>query len=146
MKLINSLQQFATVRNWITKGLVALVAIALMWQSSLPLNGTAMAAPSALMATTAANQAKGAADDVREGSKELIRDTKKTVERAANSNASKVDRADDEGGFFERKAQRDQARIEKRASEDAARTEKAVDNSMNAVQGAVEKVKGVFGG
>jgi len=51
--------------------------------------------------------------------------------------------ADDKGSFVERKAQRDQAR-EKRAPEDADRTEKAVDNSMNAVKGAVENIKNAF--
>ncbi len=132
--------------NWLTKTLVTLAAIALLWQSSLMINNTALASPTQLMATTPANQVRGAADEVRDRSKDLIRDTKRNVEKTANRNASKVDEADDTGSFVERKARRDQARIQRRAEEDASRTEKAVDKSMNAVKGAVENIKDAFGG
>ena len=128
-----------------TKALLSLVAIALMWQSSFFLNPTAMAAPTKFLATSAANQVEGAADEVRARSKELIRDSQKNVKKTANRNAAKVNQADDEG-TAERKAMRDQARIERRADEHADRTERAVDDSMDAVKGAVEKVKDVFGG
>jgi hypothetical protein len=145
MKLNNGVKQFSIVGNWIAKALFSLVAIALVWQGSFFSNINAIAAPSTVIATTAANQVKGAADDVRNRSKDLIQDTKKNVERAANRNTAKVDQADDQDSFVERKAQRDRDRIEQRAEEDASRTERAVDNSMNAVKGAVEKVKEAFG-
>lgn len=103
-----------------------------------------MAASTTMIAANVGDQIQGAADEVRARSKDLIRDTQNKVEKTANKNAAKVDQADDEGSFIERKAQRDQARIEKRASEDADRTEKAVDNSMNAVKGAVENIKDAF--
>lgn len=137
-------KQLSAVGNWITKSLLGLVAIALLWQSSFFLNTHAMAAPQTLIAANVANQIEDAADSVRDSSKNLIRDTKGSVERTANRNASRVDQADDEGSFVERKAQRDQSRIERRAEQDASRTEKAVDDSMNAVQGVVENIKDAF--
>lgn len=124
--------------------LLCLAAIAFVWQGTFFLDNNAMAAPAALIAANVGDKIQGAADEVRVRSKDLIRDTQNKVEKTANKNAAKVDQADDEGSFIERKAQRDQARIEKRASEDAARTEKAVDNSMNAVKGAVENIKDAF--
>lgn len=126
------------------KAAMGLIAIALVWQTAFGLNPAAMAAPTGLLATTPADQAKNAADDVRSHSKDFIRDTKNKVQKTANRNAAKVDQADDEGSFVERKAMRDKARVEKRAEEDAARTEKAVDDSMNAVQGVVENIKEAF--
>jgi TolA-binding protein len=145
MKLANGVKQFSILGNWIAKTVFSLVAIALMWQSPFLSNMTAMAVPSAVVATSVPNQVKGTADEVRDRSKELIQDTKKNVERVANRNAAKVDQVDDQGSFVEGKAQRDRARIEQRAEEDAAKTERAVDNSINAVKGAVEKIKDAFG-
>lgn len=146
MKLNYCTKQFSVVSRWMTKALLGLLAIAFVWQGAFCFNTNAMAAPTVLMTANAANQAQDAADTVRDRSKEFIRDTKNKVERTANRNASKVDQADDEGSFVERKAQRDQARIERRAEEDAARTEKAVDDSMNTVKGVVENIKDAFGG
>lgn len=141
MKLQNCTEALSAVKRWVTGALLGLLAISLIWQSSLGLNTSAMAAPATLIAANAADHTQGAADDVRAKSKNLIRDTKAKVEKTANRNASKVDQADDEGSFVERKARRDQARILKRAEEDAARTERAVDKSMNAVKGAAKNVK-----
>lgn len=144
MKQNNGVQQLSVVKNWMTKILFSFVAFFFVWQNSFLLNTTAIAAPVTLIATNAANQIQGTADEVRDRSKQLIRDTKQNVEKTANRNANKVDQADDTGSFVERKAQRDQARIERRAEEDASRTEKAVDDSMNAVKGVVENIKDAF--
>ena len=144
MKLNSCLQRISVVGRWIASSLLCLAAIALVWQGAFFSNTNAMAAPATLIAANVGDQIQGAADEVRVRSKDLIRDTQDKVEKTANKNAAKVDQADDEGSFVERKAQRDKDRIEKRASEDADRTEKAVDNSMNAVKGAVEKIKDAF--
>ena len=132
------------VRRWTANALLCLVAIALVSQGAFFSQPTAMAAPAPVIAADVGDQIKGAADEVRARSKDLIRDTQDKVEKTANKNAAKVDQADDEGSVVERKALRDRDRIEKRASEDADRTEKAVDNSMDAVKGAVEKIKDAF--
>lgn len=124
--------------------LLCLVAIAFVWQGAFFSETNAIAAPATLIAADVGDQIKGAADEVRARSKDLIRDTQDKVEKTANKNAAKVDQADDEGSVVERKALRDRDRIEKRASEDADRTEKAVDNSMNAVKGMVENIKDAF--
>ncbi len=129
--------------NVIGKILFALVASVLVWQSSFFLNTSAMAASSPLFANIG-NKIENAADNVREGSKELIRDSQKNVKETANRNAAKVDQADDKGTAVERKAQRDRSRIEQRADEHAARTEKAVDDSMDGVKGLVENIKDAF--
>ena len=129
--------------NVIGKILFALVASVLVWQSSFFVNTSAMAASSPLFANVG-NKIENAADNVREGSKELIRDSKKNVKETANKNAAKVDQADDKGTAVERKAQRDRSRIEQRADEHAARTEKAVDDSMDGVKGLVENIKDAF--
>ena len=99
---------------------------------------------SSAMAAGLGDQIKDKADDVRAGSKELIRDTQDKVERTANKNAAKVDRADEPGGAAETKAKRDRARIEQRAETHADRTETAVDKSMDAVKNAVDTVKDAF--
>ena len=124
--------------------LLCLVAIAFVWQGAFFSETNAIAAPATLIAADVGDQIKGAADEVRARSKDLIRDTQDKVEKTANKNAAKAEQADDDGSFVERKALRDKDRIEKRASEDADRTEKAVDNSMDAVKGAVEKIKDAF--
>ena len=130
--------------NVIGKILFALVASVLVWQGSFFVNTSAMAASSPLFANVG-NKIENAADNVREGSKELIHDSKKNVKETANRNASKVDQADDKGTAVEQKAQRDRSRIEQRADEHAARTEKAVDDSMDGVKGLVENIKDAFG-
>ena len=126
------------------KTLRCLAAIAFVWQGAFFSETNAIAAPATLIAADVGDQIKGAADEVRARSKDLIRDTQDKVEKTANKNAAKVDQADDEGSVVERKALRDRDRIEKRASEDADRTEKAVDNSMNAVKGMVDNIKDAF--
>jgi uncharacterized phage infection (PIP) family protein YhgE len=139
MKL-NVMTRLSTVGRWIATSLFCLSAIAFVWQGAFVVNTAAVAAPSVLIAD-AGDQVKDAADDVAKGSKNFIRDAADTVKDAANSNATKVDAADDEGTFIERKAKRDRDRIEQRANEDAARTQKAVDESKNAVQRAVDNIK-----
>ena len=136
--------RLSTVGSWLATTLFCLCAITFVWQGAFFSNNSVMAAPATLIAADVGDQVKGAADEVRARSKELIRDTQNKVEKTANKNAAKVDEADDEGSFVERKAKRDKARIEKRAEEDANRTEKAVDNSMNAVKGAVENIEDAF--
>jgi hypothetical protein len=143
MKLNFSVKPFSTLGQRLTNICLCLVAIAFMGQIFC-LNSPAMALPTTLITANPADQIQGAAEEVRDRSKDLIRDTKRNVERTADRNAAKVDRVDDEGTYLENKARRDQARIQKRAEEDAARTEKAVDDSMNAVQGAVENIKDAF--
>lgn len=144
MRLNCWMKRTLAVGRVVVNTLLCLVAIAFVWQGAFFSNTNAIAAPATLIAADVGDQVKGAADEVRARSKDLIRDTQDKVEKTADKNAAKVDQADDEGTFVERKAKRDQARIEKRAEEDANRTEKAVDKSMNAVQGAVDKIKDVF--
>lgn len=134
----------STVGRWLATTLLCVCAIAFVWQGAFFSNNSAMAAPATLIAADVGDQVKGAADEVRARSKDLIRDTQNKVEKTANKNAAKVDEADDEGSVVERKAKRDKDRIEKRAEEDANRTEKAVDNSMNAVKGVVDNIKDAF--
>jgi len=144
MKLNYWMKRISAVGRWMANTLLCLAAIAFVWQGAFFSDTNAMAAPATLIAANVGDQIQGAADEVRVRSKDLIRDTQDKVEKTANKNAAKVDQANDEGSFVERKAQRDKVRIEKRAEEDADRTEKAVDNSMNAVKGAVEKIKDAF--
>jgi hypothetical protein len=132
--------------RWMATTLFCVAAVAFVWQGGFFLNISAMASPTtSLFAADLGDQIKGAADDVRAGSKDLIRDTEGKVKKTANQNAAKVDRADDDGGVAESKAKRDKSRIDKRASEDASRTEKVVDKSMNAIKGAVDNIKDAFG-
>jgi hypothetical protein len=146
VKLNYFVKQFSTVGRWMLTSLFCVVALAFVWQGGFSSNLSAMASPTSyLVAADLGDQIKGAADDVRAGSKDLIRDTESKVKKTANKNAAKVDRADDDGGVAETKAKRDKARIEKRAGEDASRTETAVDKSMNAVKGAVDNIKDAFG-
>lgn len=146
MKLNYLSKRVAIVGRWIATTLFCLSAIAFVWQGAFFSNTAAIAAPHPILiaAADAGDKTKDAADEVAKGSKNLIRDTKDKVKEAANKNASKVDSADDEGTFVERKAKRDRNRIEQRAEEDAARTEKAVDNSTNAVRRAVDNIKDAF--
>ncbi len=146
MKLNYFVNQVLTASRWMATSLFCVAAVSFVWLSGFSLNISAMASPTtSLIAADLGDQIKGAADDVRAGSKDLIRDTESNVKKTANKNAAKVDRADDDGGVAETKAKRDKARIEKRASEDANRTEKAVDKSMNAIKGAVDNIKDAFG-
>ena len=144
MKLNYFTNRFSTVGRRIVTTLLCLSAIAFVWQGAFFSNTAALANPATLIAADVGDQVKGAADEVAKGSKNLIRDTADKVEKTANKNASKVDRADDQGTFVEGKALRDKDRIEKRAEEDAARTEKAVDKSMNAVKRTVDNIKDAF--
>lgn len=140
MKLHYFMKPLATVGRLVATTLFCVATIAVVWQGAFS-TPAALAAPSTLIAANVGNQVEKAADDVRAGSKNLIRDTKAKVEKTANKNAAKVDQADDKGTAVERKAKRDRNRIEQRAEDHAARTEKAVDKSMNAVQEAVENIK-----
>ena len=146
MKLLYFTKRLSTVGRFLATMLFCLSAIAFVWQGAFLSNTAAMASPAANLIATAdaGDSIKGAADDVAKGSKNLIRDTKDKVEKTANKNASKVDQADDNGSFVERKAKRDRDRIEQRAEEDAARTEKAVDKSMNFVERTVDNIKDAF--
>ncbi len=105
-----------------------------------------MAAPTATLIADAGvgDKVQGKVSTDAGRAKNFIEDTKDKVKETANKNASRVDQADDEGSFVERKAKSDRDTIEKRAEEDAARTEKAVDNTKNAVQSAIDSIKGAF--
>ncbi|HZG39551.1 MAG TPA: hypothetical protein VEZ50_12785 [Nodosilinea sp.] len=140
------MKQLSTAGRWMATGLFCLAAIAFVWQSPFFSNTTALAGPAATLIASAdaGDQVKDTAEDVKGGSKNIIRTAEDKVKEAANSNASKVDEADDEGSFLERKAKRDRNRIEQRASEDADRTERAAEKSMNAVERAVDSIKDAF--
>jgi len=146
MKLNYVRQRFSIVGRFLATVLFSVSAIAFVWNFAFFSNNVAMAnpAPISIAAADAGDRVQAATDDVAKGSKNLIRDTKDKVKQTANKNASKVDRADDEGSFVERKAKRDRNRIEQRAEEDAARTEKAVDKSKNFVDRTVENIKDAF--
>lgn len=144
MKLNNLTKLVAMLGRWMATMLFCVAAIAGVWQGAFFSNSEALAAPQ-LMAANVGNQVEKAADDVRAGSKDLIQDVKNKVEKTASKNAAKVDQADDEGTFAERKAKRDKARIFDKAEKDASRTETAVDKSMDAVKNAVNKAEDAFG-
>lgn len=142
MRLNYAAKTRSTIGRWIATTVFCVAAIAFVWQGAFFSNTAALAdSTGTLIAADLGDQIKGAADKLREGSKDLIRGTEGTVKKAANDNAAKVDEADDTGSGVERKAKRDKSRIEKRASEDANRTSEQVDRSMNAVKGAVDKTK-----
>ncbi|MGB3135911.1 MAG: hypothetical protein WBG38_04485 [Nodosilinea sp.] len=136
----------SAVGRWFATTLFCLAAVAFVWQGSFFANTSALAAPAGALVAAAGlgEQVKDAADNVEEGSKNLIRNAEDSVKSAANTNATKVDAADDEGTFVERKAKRDRNRIEQRAEEDADRTAAAAEKSMNAVERAVDGIKDVF--
>lgn len=146
MTLNNFKKMLSTARRWVATTLFGLLAIAFLWQGASFANPSAMAAPDLnLMASRDFGdkvQDKTSEDAGR--AKGFIEETKNKVERTARKNAARVDRADDEGSFVERKARRDASRIEKRAEEDADRTQKAVDNTKNAVERTVDSIKDAF--
>lgn len=145
MKLNYFRKRLSTVRQCLATTLVCVAAIALVWQGGFFSNTKALAdSTPQLIATSGAEQIKGAADKVTEVSKKIIRGTEDKVKETANTNAAKVDAADDDGGIAERKATRDKNRIERKASEDAARTEKRAEKSMDAVKDAVDNIKDAF--
>ena len=141
MKL--NLKRFSAVGRFLATTVLFVCAIAFTWQGGFFSNSNAMAAPGVTLIATAdaGNVVKGKASEDASRAKNFIEDTKDKVERTAKKNASKVEDADDNGGFFARKAKKDAATIVKRAEEDAARTEKAVDNTKKAVKSTVDKVK-----
>lgn len=143
MKLNKFTKWAAMLGRWTATMVFCVVATTFVWQGAFLSNTQAIAAPH-LIATSAGDKIEQAADDVRAGSKDLIRDVKGNVKKAAADNAAKVDRADDEGSFVERKAKEDKARVQSKAEADAARTENVVDKSMDAVKSAVNKVESVF--
>jgi len=143
MTLNNFMKQLFTARRWLATTLLGLLAIAFLWQGVFFANPSAMAAPvpNLIAAGYFGDKVKDKTSEDAGRAKSFIEDTKDKVERTARKNAARVDRADDEGTFVERKARRDARRIEKRAEEDAARTEKAVDNTKNAVRRTVDNLK-----
>ncbi len=144
MKLNYFTKQVSTVGRWMTTALLCVAAIAFVWSSAFS-TVTAMAAPtSTLIAADLGNQVQGKVSKDAGRAKGFIRDTKDRVENMADKNANRVDQADDNGSFIERKAQRDAGRIHVRAEQDAARTQKAVDNTKNAVERTVENIKDAF--
>jgi len=139
------MKRLSTVGLWVAKTLLCMAALTFVWQGAFFSNTTALAdSTPQLIATGAADQIKGAADKVTEGSKNIIRGTENKVKETANTNAAKVDQADEDGGIAERKAMRDKNRIESRAERDADRTEKTAEKSMNAVKNAVDNIKDAF--
>lgn len=144
MKPNSFTKQLSTLGRWVATTLFCLSAIAFVWQGAFIADNSAMASPTLVATRDAGDKVKDKADDVAEGSKNFIRDTKNKVEDAASSNAKKVEKSTDNDSAAESKAKSDRDTIYKRAEEDAARTEKAVDNNMNAVKGAVEKIKDAF--
>jgi uncharacterized protein YjbJ (UPF0337 family) len=146
MKLNDLLKRVSTVGRFLATTLFCVSAVAFVWQGAFFSNTAAMAAPTAnlILATDVGSQVQGKVSEDAGRAKNFIEDTKDKVKETANKNASRVDQADDEGSFVERKAKSDRDTIEKRAEEDAARTEKAVDNTKNAVQSAIDSIKGAF--
>lgn len=139
MKLDNIKKQLSTVGRWMATTLFCMLAITFVWQGAFLSNNAAMADPAATLIAS-----RDAGDQVQGKAKGFIRDAADRVEEAADSNASRVDRATDGGNFIERKAKRDRATIHQRAEEDAARTQRAVDNNVNAVERAVDGIKDAF--
>ena len=138
-------KRLLAVGQYLATALVCVAAITLVWQGAFFSNTTALAGSTPqLFATSGADQIKGAADKVTEASKKIIRGTEDKVKEAANSNAAKVDQADDDGGVAETKEKKNKNRIERRAEEDADRTEKRAEKSMNAVKNAVDNIKDAF--
>jgi uncharacterized protein YjbJ (UPF0337 family) len=146
VKLNYFIKPLSIVGRWIVTTLFCVSAIAFVWQGAFFSNPVAMAAPTATLIADAGvgDKVQGKVSTDAGRAKNFIEDTKDKVKEAANKNASRVDQADDEGSFVERKAKSDRDTIEKRAEEDAARTEKAVDNTKNAVQSAIDNIKGAF--
>jgi hypothetical protein len=146
MKLNYFTKPLSIVGRSIATTLFCLSAIAFVWQGAFFSNTTAMAAPTAnlILAADVGDQVQDKVSKDAGRAKNFIEDTKDKVKETANKNASRVDQADDEGSFVERKAKSDKNTIEKRANEDAARTEKAVDNTKNAVQRTVDSIKDAF--
>lgn len=143
MKLNYFTKRLSTVGRWVATTLFCVSAIAFVWQGAFFSNTAAMANPAAnlIAAADAGDQIKGKVSEDTRRAKNFIEDTKEKVEKTANKNASRVDRATDDGSLFERRAKGDRDLIEKRAEEDAARTEKAVDNTKNAVKRTVDSIK-----
>jgi uncharacterized protein YjbJ (UPF0337 family) len=147
MKLNYFIRRLSTVGRWMAATLFCVSAITLIWQGAFFPNTAAMADPAAnlVAATDIGDQVQGKASEDAGGAKNFIRDTADRVQQTAKKNAGRVEQAtDDNGSFVERKAKRDTARIEQRSEEDAARTQKAVDNTKNAVESTVDKIKGAF--
>jgi hypothetical protein len=145
MKLSYFTKPLSIVGRWMLTAMLCASAIAFVWQGAFFSDSSALASSSAtLIAADLGDQIKDKADDVRAGSKKIIRENQDAVKKTANKNASKVDRTDERGGYFERKAQRDHARIENRADRHAVRTERAVDKSMDAVKDTVDNAKDAF--
>ena len=116
--------------------LLCLFTFAFIWQSTFISDTSAIA--------DVGDRTEQKASEGAQGAKGFIENTKSFVKEAANSNASKVDRATDEDSFIENKAQRDANRIEQKANKDAARTKEAVDNSKNFFESAIDNIQDTF--
>lgn len=88
MKLNYRGKRILVVGRWMANTLLCLVAIAFVWQGAFFSETNAIAAPATLIAADVGDQIKGAADEVRARSKDLIRDTQDKVEKTANKNAA----------------------------------------------------------
>lgn len=147
MQLNYLMKRLSTAGRWMATTLLCLSAIAFMWQGAFFSNTSAMAAPAlnSIAAADLGDKIQGKASEDAGRAKNFIRDTEDKVKETAKKNATKVDRATDNGSVAERKAKKDAATIEKRAEEDSARTQKAVDNTKNAVERTVDSIKDAFG-
>ncbi|MFN6462720.1 MAG: hypothetical protein RMZ41_012855 [Nostoc sp. DedVER02] len=147
MKLNYLTKQLSTVKRWMATTMLCMLAMAFVWQGAFFSNTSAMADPAGTLIASkdAGDQAQEKASRDAGRTKNFIDDAADKVKDAAKSNASKVDRATDNGSFIERKAKKDAATIQKRANEDASRTKEAVDNTKNVVERTVENIKDAFG-
>ncbi|MBD2461294.1 hypothetical protein H6G89_09570 [Oscillatoria sp. FACHB-1407] len=144
MKLNFVTKQLSSLGRWLATMLVGLLAIAFIWQGAFTTAALASPNPTLIASRDAGDQVQQKTREGARDAKGFIRDTANKVERTADRNASRVDRATDNkgsGGFFSRRAKIDRDRIHMRAEQDAARTQRAVDNSRNAVERAVDDIK-----
>jgi uncharacterized protein YjbJ (UPF0337 family) len=140
------MKRLFNLKNWMRTTLFCILAIAVFWQSAFLSSSVAMADSNinSLLLANTSDRVQDKVDKDAGRAKNFIEDTKDKVQDAAKSNAAKVDRATDNGGFFERKAKRDAARIEQKAEKDAARTKRAVDKSKKTLERTVDDVKDNF--
>ncbi|WP_088891440.1 hypothetical protein [Leptolyngbya ohadii] len=142
MKLNSFTKRISIAGRWIAAALLFVCATAFAWQGAFLADSAAMAAPQGtLIAADLGNEAKSGTDDAKRANKNFVRDTKNTVQDAAQSNSEKVKDAFGDDSAVGRKAGRDAQRIVNRANEDASRTQKAIDKNLGGVKGAINRVK-----
>lgn len=145
MKLNSFTKRISIAGRWIAAAMLFVCAAAFAWQGAFLADSTALAAPQGtLIAADMGNEVKGGTDDAKRANKNFVKDTKNTVQDAAQSNSEKVKDVFGEDSAIGEKASRDAKRIVNRANEDASRTQKAIDKNLGAVKGAVDKVKDAF--